>query len=341
MLMLILGIETSCDETAVAVLKDREILANVIASQVPVHQKFGGVVPELASRHHIENIDTVLELALKEARVGLEDLEAVAVTRGPGLVGSLLVGISVAKSLSYVLGVPLAGVNHLEAHVRSPFLENPDLPLPALCLLASGGHTGLYLVDEQASCSALARTRDDAAGEAFDKVAKLMGLGYPGGPVIDRLAVEGNEKAVRFPLARMTDGTLDFSFSGLKTAVLRYVQEQGWPEVSFPSPPPDRKVKDLLASFQRAVVDALAENTVRTMRRERVPTLCLSGGVACNTLLRSALSEIAAREGWRFHAVQPALAQDNAAMIAAVGALRLERGESDDLGLGADPNLAF
>ena len=339
--MLILGIETSCDETAAAVLRDGKILSNVVSSQAKIHEKYGGVVPELASRHHVENIDIVLDLALKEASVKLSDLEAVAVTRGPGLVGSLLVGISVAKSLSYVLGIPFTGVNHLEGHVRSPFLENPDLPLPAVCLVASGEHTSLYVVREDGSCACVARTRDDAAGEAFDKVAKLMGLGYPGGPVIDRLAREGNPDAVRLPRARMTDGTLDFSFSGLKTAVLRYVRENSLPENAYPAPPPDARVKDLLASFQKAAVDYLKENTLRVARRERVPTLCLAGGVACNTRLRAELSEIATTENWRFHAVSPSLALDNAAMIAFAGSRKLARGERDDLTLNADPNLAF
>jgi len=339
--MLILGIETSCDETAAAVLRDGTILSNVVSSQARIHEKYGGVVPELASRHHVENIDIVLDLALKEASVKLSDLEAVAVTRGPGLVGSLLVGISVAKSLSYVLGIPFTGVNHLEGHVRSPFLENPDLPLPAVCLVASGGHTSLYVVREDGSCACVARTRDDAAGEAFDKVAKLMGLGYPGGPVIDRLSREGNPDAVPLPRARMTDGTLDFSFSGLKTAVLRYVRENSMPENAYPAPPPNAQVKDLLASFQKAAVDYLKENTLRVARRERVPTLCLAGGVACNTRLRAELSEIAAVEHWRFHAVSPSLALDNAAMIAFAGSRKLQQGERDDLSLNADPNLAF
>jgi N6-L-threonylcarbamoyladenine synthase len=339
--MLILGIETSCDETAVAVLRDATILSNVVSSQAKVHEKYGGVVPELASRHHVENIDVVLDLALKEAKVELADLEGLAVTRGPGLVGSLLVGISVAKSLGYVLGIPFTGVNHLEGHVRSPFLEQPDLPLPALCLVASGGHTSIYVVREDGGCACLARTRDDAAGEAFDKVAKLMGLGYPGGPVIDRLAKDGNADAVRLPKARMTDGTLDFSFSGLKTAVLRYVREQGLPENAYPASQPDQGVKDLLASFQKAAVEYLVDNTVRAARRERVPTLCLAGGVACNSRLRAEMSAIAAQEGWRFHAVSPALALDNAAMIAFAGKRRLERGESDDLTLNADPNLGY
>ncbi len=339
--MLVLGIETSCDETAAAILRDDAILSSVVSSQVKVHEKYGGVVPELASRHHVENIDTVVSLALKEAGVPLGDLDGIAVTRGPGLVGSLLVGISVAKGLAYVLGIPFTGVNHLEGHVRSPFLEEPDLPLPALCLVASGGHTALYLLDREERCSGLARTRDDAAGEAFDKVAKLLGLGYPGGPVIDRLAREGNPGAIRFPRARMTDGTLDFSFSGLKTAVLRHVREKGMPEHRFPAPAPDQEVKDLLASFQKTAVEYLVENTVRTARRERVSSVSLAGGVACNTLLRERLAEEASREGWRFHAVSSALALDNAAMIAAVGRRRLERGENSDLTLNADPNLSL
>jgi len=338
--MLMLGIETSCDETAAAVLRDDAILSNVVSSQVKVHEKYGGVVPELASRHHVENIDTVLSLALQEAGVALGELDGVAVTCGPGLVGSLLVGISVAKALAYVLGIPFTGVNHLEGHVRSPFLEDPGLPLPALCLVASGGHTALYLLDGEERCCGLARTRD-AAGEAFDKVAKLMGLGYPGGPVIDRLAREGNPEAIRFPRTRMTDGTLDFSFSGLKTAVLRHVREKGLPEHRFPAPEPDQAVKDLLASFQKTAVEYMVDNTVRTARRERVSTVCLAGGVACNSLLRERMTETALREGWRFHAVSPALALDNAAMIAAVGRRRLTRGENSDLTLNADPNLSL
>jgi len=339
--MLVMGIETSCDDTAVAVLRDHEILSNVISSQIEVHQKYGGVVPEIASRHHLQNIDTVLSMALEQAGVALTDLDGIAVTRGPGLVGSLLVGVSVAKSLAYVLGIPLAGINHLEGHVRSPFLERADLALPAICLVASGGHTALYLLNEEEECLTLARTRDDAAGEAFDKVAKLMGLGYPGGPIIDRLSQEGDEGAVLFPKARMADGTLDFSFSGLKTAVLRHVQEHGLPTSSFPGPPPTQEVKDLLASFQKALVDALVRNTVKVMRRERVPTLCLAGGVACNRRLRRALAEVAAEENWDFHAVRPDLAQDNAAMISAVGHRRLSRGDHDNLSLNADPNLAI
>jgi N6-L-threonylcarbamoyladenine synthase len=339
--MLILGIETSCDETAAAVLSDDTILSNVVASQVKVHQKYGGVVPELASRHHVENIDTVLHLALREAAVDLAQVDGVAVTRGPGLVGSLLVGISVAKAVAFVRGIPFTGVNHLEGHVQSPFLEKPDLPLPALCLVASGGHTALYRLDRSGACTGLARTRDDAAGEAFDKVAKLMGLGYPGGPVIDRLARGGNPEAVRFSRPRMTDGTLDFSFSGLKSAVLRYVREQGLPEHSFPAPEPGPEVKDLLASFQKTAVDYLVENTVRTAARERVPTVCLAGGVACNSLLRERLGEIASREKWCFHAVSPSLALDNAAMIAAVGRRQILRGERSDLTLNAEPNLSL
>jgi N6-L-threonylcarbamoyladenine synthase len=225
---LILGIETSCDETAAAVVRGpREVLSNVIASQVPVHRRYGGVVPELASRQHILAIDTVLKEALDRAGVTLDDLGGVAVTYGPGLVGSLLVGLSVAKAIAMVKGIPLAAVNHHEGHIRSVFLENAGAPMPMLMLMVSGGDTSLYLIPEEGTCRPLAHTRDDAAGEAFDKVAKLLGLGYPGGPIIDKLAARGNPKAVPFTRPRMTDGTLDFSFSGLKTAVLRHVQAHG------------------------------------------------------------------------------------------------------------------
>ena len=225
---LILGIETSCDETAAAVLRGpREILSNVIASQVPVHRRFGGVVPEIASRQHILAIDTVVGDAMTRSGVGMEDLGGVAVTFGPGLVGSLLVGLSVAKSIAMVRGIPLAGVNHHEGHIRSVFIEHPEAPLPMMMLMVSGGDTSLYLIPAEGTQRALAHTRDDAAGEAYDKVAKLLGLGYPGGPIIDRLARRGNPKAVTFSRPRMSDGTLDFSFSGMKTAVLRHVQARG------------------------------------------------------------------------------------------------------------------
>ncbi len=365
---LILGIETSCDETAAAVLRGpRAILSNVIASQVPLHRRYGGVVPELASRQHLLAIDTVLKEALDGAGVRPADLGGVAVTYGPGLVGSLLVGISVAKALSMVHSLPLAAVNHIEGHIRSVFIEHEEVPLPAIALVVSGGHTSLYLMPEEGVYRALAHTRDDAAGEAYDKVAKLLGLGYPGGPIIDKLAVNGNPRAVSFTKPRMSDGTLDFSFSGLKTAVLRYVQARGMKAAGGPGPdseprmascpkatdlspdggrgvsvPPvgdlSQQTLDLLASFQEALVNYLVDNTVKAARRHGARCISMSGGVACNTRLRQAMREAAGR--LRVPALYPApiLTTDNAAMIASAGYLHLEQGRTADLTLNADPS---
>jgi len=335
---LILGIESSCDETAAAVLRGRSILSNVVASQVDVHREFGGVVPELASRHHLERIDVVIDLALRRASARLEDIGAVAVTYGPGLVGSLLVGLQAAKAIAYVRGVPLLGVNHLEGHLRSAWLEHGEVPAPALSLVASGGHTALYLSPDEDAIVPLARTRDDAAGEAFDKVAKLVGLGYPGGPVVDRLARTGDRSAVRLAPPKMSDGSLDFSFSGFKTAVLRHVQAHDLAR-AYPAAEPDQATRDLLASFQSSVVEFMVGRVMALARRERVRSVALSGGVACNSLLRARVAEEAESAGLRFFAVSPALAVDNAAMIAFVGARRLARGEVADLSLNAEPGL--
>jgi len=335
---LILGIETSCDETAAALLRGRRILSNVVASQVDIHREYGGVVPELASRHHLERIDAVIDLALRRAGVPLADIDAVAVTYGPGLVGSLLVGLQAAKALAYVRGVPLLAVNHLEGHLRSVWLEHGDVPTPALSLVASGGHTSLYLCPEPETIHLLARTRDDAAGEAFDKVAKLVGLGYPGGPAIDHLAPSGNPSAVRLSAPRMSDGSLDLSFSGFKTAVLRHAQERGLKR-SFPAGPPDQPTRDLLASFQSAVVEFMVSRVMTVARREKVRSICLSGGVACNSLLRARIAAEARAGGFEHFAVSPALAVDNAAMIAEVGRRKLERREFADHDLNADPGL--
>ncbi len=364
---LILGIETSCDETAAAVVRGtREVLSNVIASQVPVHRRYGGVVPELASRQHILAIDTVVQDALDQAGAGLDDLGGIAVTYGPGLVGSLLVGVSVAKALSMVRGLPLAAVNHIEGHIRSVFIEPEAVPLPALILVVSGGHTSLYLMPEEGTYRALAHTRDDAAGEAFDKVAKLLGMGYPGGPVIDRLARRGDPKAVRFTRPRMTDGSLDFSFSGLKTAVLRYVQANGLGSVGGPganseprsasgptatdltpaggrgvTDPPagdsSQQTLDLLASFQEALVAYLVDQTLAAARLHPVRCIGLSGGVACNSRLREAMRAAADRFGLPLHHPSPILTTDNAAMIASAGYLHLRDGRLADLSLNADP----
>lgn len=363
---LILGIETSCDETAAAVLRGpREVLSNVVASQVPVHRRYGGVVPELASRQHILTIDTVVREALEKAGIGLGDLGGIAVTYGPGLVGSLLIGVSVAKALAMVLDVPLAAVNHHEGHIRSVFIEHASIPLPMIMLMVSGGDTSLYLVEAEGEYRSLAHTRDDAAGEAYDKVAKLLGLGYPGGPIIDRLARQGNPKAVRFTRPRMTDGTLDFSFSGMKTAVLRHVQAKNLAGGPGPAskprvlngsaatglstggegggsvPPPadvSRDVLDLLASFQETLVRYLVDQTSRASRLHHARSIGLSGGVACNSRLR----EAARAAGDKLHVPvfypSPILTTDNAAMIASAGYLHLQRGRVADLTLNADPS---
>ena len=335
---LILGIESSCDETAAAVLRGRTILSSVIASQIDVHREYGGVVPELASRHHLEKIDRVIDLALGRAAVDLEEIDAVAVTRGPGLVGSLLVGLQAAKAIAYVRRVPLLAVNHLEGHLRSVWLEHGEIPTPALSLVASGGHTSLYLSPSEDTIVPVARTRDDAAGEAFDKVAKLLGLGYPGGPLVDRLAPTGNPEAVRLSPPRMSDGTLDFSFSGFKTAVLRHAQAHDLKR-DYPAGEPDQATRDLIASFQTSVVEFMLDRLMTVARRERVRSLCLSGGVACNSLLRARVAAEAEAAGLSSFVVSPSLAVDNAAMIAFVGARRLRRGEIADLAENAEPGL--
>ena len=336
----LLGIETSCDETAAAVLRGRTILSNVIASQTDIHSEYGGVVPELASRHHLERIDAVVDLALKRAETRLADLDAVAVTVGPGLVGSLLVGLQAAKAIAYVRGIPLLAVNHLEGHLRSVFLEHPGLPFPAVSLIASGGHTSLYLSRDEDGAVRLARTRDDASGEAFDKVARLVGLGYPGGPVVDRLAKTGDRRSVPFSPPKMSDGSLDFSFSGFKTAVMRHAKARGL-DRPFSAAEPDQETRDLLASFQSAVVEFMVKRVLTVARREGALSICLSGGVACNSLLRARLAEEAGTAGLQSFAVSPALAGDNAAMIAEVGRRQLLRGELAGLSQNADPGLDF
>jgi N6-L-threonylcarbamoyladenine synthase len=326
--VLVLGIETSCDETAAAVLKDgRSVLSSVVASQEE-HAAYGGVVPEYASRAHMRLIVPVVRKALAAAGADWDDLDAVAVTNRPGLVGCLLVGVSFAKALSYSLDVPLVGVDHVDGHVFALRLARPDLRLPAVCLVASGGHTELVLVREWGDHRALGRTRDDAAGEAFDKVGKLLGLPYPAGPVIERLAAEGDPSAHRFPRAMMEPGNLDFSFSGVKTAVRLKVGEMD-------HAPDARELADLAASFQEAVVDALATKTVRAAEREGVATVSVGGGVAANEALRHRVAERAARVG--IEAVFPpkGLCTDNGAVIAAVGDFLLASGRRDGLSLSA------
>jgi tRNA N6-adenosine threonylcarbamoyltransferase len=337
--MRLLAIETSCDETAAAVVEDgRAVLSSVVSTQVAIHAPYGGVVPELASRHHIENIVPVVRGAMEEARLGFSDLDAVAVTQGPGLVGSLLVGIQAAKGIAWVHGKPLVPVHHIAGHIQASFLAHHDIPLPALALVVSGGHTSLFEVPEEGTYHLLGRTRDDAAGEAFDKVAKLLGLGYPGGPVIDRLARGANDRAVDFTIARMKDGRADFSFSGIKTAVLHHVRRVGLLPVSDPDHVPD-EVRDLVASFQRAVVGALVRGLVRAAEAKRPRSLLVTGGVAANTRLRDEATSAAASLGLPVFIPPLDLTTDNAAMIGAAGYVNFRKGRRGGPDLNAEPSL--
>jgi N6-L-threonylcarbamoyladenine synthase len=330
----ILGIETSCDETAAAIVtydegKPLTVLSSVVSSQVDLHARYGGVVPEIASRAHVELLTPVIAQALVEAGVEDDDIDAVAATVGPGLVGSLLVGVSTAKTLALVWNVPFIGVNHLEAHLYASFLEEPDLELPALVLLVSGGHTMLVVMEGHGQYRVLGSTIDDAAGEAFDKVARYLGLGYPGGPAIDRLAMEGDPAAIRFPRAMLEDG-YDFSFSGLKTSVVNYVRKHA-----------DVGTADVCASFQEAVVDVLVAKARRAAAEVGAAAMCLGGGVAANSLLRERFLDACVEDG--LHAFLPsrAMCTDNAAMVAAAGFWRLRNDGPTPLDAGADPNLGL
>ncbi|MCU0255331.1 MAG: tRNA (adenosine(37)-N6)-threonylcarbamoyltransferase complex transferase subunit TsaD [Vicinamibacterales bacterium] len=376
--MLVLAIESSCDETACAVVEQTadaarpwRVRSSVVASQVEIHREWGGVVPELASRQHLRDICGVVEGALAEAGVSWGDLQAIAVTQGPGLIGSLLVGVAFAKAIAAVHGLPLVGVHHLAGHIESLVLHNGPLPLPAIVLVVSGGHTSLYHLPETGRYLLVGKTRDDAAGEAYDKVAKLLGLGYPGGPIIDRLARTGNDRAVDFPVARMTGADraagprrgvpgpfadalkwrTDFSFSGLKTSVLRHVRRRqeasGWdPASGAPAPDPrslftEAEVTDLCASFQRAVVTALLDRTFAAARWFDARSVGIAGGVSANSRLRAdaiARGEVA---GLPVFVPSLSLTTDNAAMIGAAALRRLERGESDTLDMSADASLAL
>ena len=334
--MRVLGIETSCDETAAAVVEDTyRICSNVVASQIAVHQPFGGVVPELASRHHIQNIVPVVQSALDQAALSLDALDGIAVTRGPGLVGALLVGVQFAKALSYVSGKPLIGVNHLEGHLCAPRLSSQaaaeGIPERHLALLVSGGHTSLVLVERFGTYRPLGATRDDAAGEAFDKVAKLLDLGYPGGPIIEKLSASGDPKAVALPRALARRDELDFSFSGLKTAVANYLRGRDALD--------QQGVCDLCASFQSAVADVLVKKTLSAARQRRVKAVVAGGGVLANGAIRQQLTDALAAAEIALWIPPIALCTDNGAMIAAAGSLRLARGERSDIALNAQARL--
>jgi N6-L-threonylcarbamoyladenine synthase len=332
--MLVLGIETSCDETAAAVVDGgRKILSSTVASQDDVHAPYGGVVPELASRRHLEVLMPVVRRALGDAGVRLDDVDGIAVTYGPGLVGSLLIGCSAAKALAYARRRPLVGVNHLEGHIYAAFLEGDPPAHPFLALVVSGGHTALYLAREPRRYERIGQTRDDAAGEAFDKVAKLLGLGFPGGPAIERVARDGDPRAIAFPTANMSDGLPDFSFSGIKTAVSLHVRRTG--------PLDPRQVADVAASFQATAVKMLVRKTVKAALRLGVRRVVLTGGVAANTALRLALEGECRERGWSLHVPSRHLCTDNAAMIAAAGHDRLEAGERAPLSLNAVPDLVL
>ncbi len=329
----ILAIESSCDETAAAVVKNgREVLSNVISSQIDLHTLFGGVVPEIASRKHIERINQVIGQALSDARMTLDDMTAIGVTYGPGLVGALLVGVAEAKAIAYAKKLPLVGVHHIEGHVSANFIENQDLEPPFLCLIVSGGHTHLVIVKDYGEFEILGRTRDDAAGEAFDKVARAIGLGYPGGPKIDKAAREGNPHAMEFPRAKIEGCPYDFSFSGLKSAVLNYLNHEKMA---------GREVNrnDLAASFQNAVVEALVSRTMLAAREYGIRKVAIAGGVASNSALRASMEEACAKEGIRFYRPSPVLCTDNAAMIGAAAYYEYRKGVRSGWDLNAVPNL--
>jgi N6-L-threonylcarbamoyladenine synthase len=334
--MRILAIETSCDDTGAAVILDgRRILSNVVSSQISIHQKYGGVVPELASRKHIESIVPIVTEALETAKVTLKEIDGIAVTQGPGLVGSLLVGLSFAKSMAFAAGLPFIGVNHIEAHLSAIFLEEEPPKFPFIGLVVSGGHTSLFRVDGFGKCKRLGQTRDDAAGEAFDKVAKLFNLGYPGGPIIDELSRTGNSKAVRFPRPVLKKGSFDFSFSGLKTAVVNYVKTHPKPVEGFP----EELIKDIVSSFQEAVVEVLVKKTVQAAQQQGLKRVVLAGGVAANQCLRLKMKEEAVEEKLKVYLPSPSFCTDNAAMVGVVGYEYLKQGIRSPLSLNAFSNV--
>lgn len=331
--VLILAIESSCDETAAAVVKNgREVLSNIISSQIALHTLYGGVVPEIASRKHIEKINQVIEAALTEAGVTLKDIDAVAVTYGPGLVGALLVGVAEAKAIAYAAKKPLIGVHHIEGHIAANYIEHKELEPPFLCLVVSGGHTHLVCVKDYGSFEIIGRTRDDAAGEAFDKVARTIGLGYPGGPKIDKVSKEGNPEAISFPRAHVGDSPYDFSFSGVKSAVLNYIngcqmKGESWNQA------------DIAASFQKAVTDVLVENAMHAVREYGTEKFAIAGGVASNSALRRAMRETCEKQGISFYHPSPVYCTDNAAMIGTAAYYEYLNGTRHGWDLNAVPNL--
>ena len=333
--VLLLGIETSCDETAAALVRNgREVLSNVISSQVAIHAEFGGVVPEIASRNHLEKIDEVIRLAMKEAEVSFSDLDGIAVTVGPGLVGALLVGVSYAKALAYTLSKPLVPVHHIEGHIAANYLSNADCKPPFVCLVASGGHSHLLLVEDYGKVKIYGRTRDDAAGEAFDKVARAVGLGYPGGPKLEKMAKEGNPEAYHFPTAKMEDGPYDFSFSGVKSAVLNEMNR-------LKMTGEEVHAADICASFQENVTEVLSEKAIALCKDLGVSRLAIAGGVSANTALREKMQKKAEKEGITFFCPKMILCTDNAAMIAAAGSYEWKKGNFADYRINAYPSLSL
>ncbi|AOT69988.1 tRNA (adenosine(37)-N6)-threonylcarbamoyltransferase complex transferase subunit TsaD [Geosporobacter ferrireducens] len=331
--VLTLAIETSCDETSAAVVKNgREVLSNVISSQIDLHKKFGGVVPEVASRKHVENVNIVIQEALDTANVELKEIDQIGVTYGPGLVGALLVGVSAAKAMAYALKIPLIGVNHIEGHICANYIEDKTLVPPFLCLIVSGGHSHLVFVEDYGIYEVLGKTRDDAVGEAFDKVARAMGLGYPGGPLIDALAQKGDTKAIKFPRVYLEADSFDFSFSGIKSAVLNYLngeKQKGNPIV----------VENVAAGFQQAVIEVLVYKTIEAAKRKKTDTIVLAGGVAANSGLRRMLTEEGKKQGLKVKYPSLTLCTDNAAMIGCAAYYDYLAGHAADLYLNAVPNL--
>lgn len=333
--MTILAIETSCDETSAAIVRNgREVLSNVISSQIDIHKKFGGVVPEVASRKHLESINLIVKEALDQGGISLEDIDAIAVTSGPGLVGALLIGITTAKALAYSTNKLLIGVNHIEGHIAANYIQHKELEPPFICLVASGGHSHIVKIKDYNSFEILGRTRDDAAGEAFDKIARALGLGYPGGPLIDKMSAQGNAKAINFPRAYLEAGSYDFSFSGLKSSALNYLNSMKMKneEISIP---------DVAASFQEAVVEVLTEKLIRAAVEHGSKYAVLAGGVAANSRLRQRLTQLGEERGIQVRYPSPILCTDNAAMIGSAGYYRYITGVASDMTLNAKPNLTI